>query len=556
MKILNLKIGKRLAIGFGLIIALMIMTTVIGDSQIGRLHDSINLVVKDRYPNTVVGNVIQIEVNKTGLNMRDILLLTDEEKIIKLLASIDDSTRIIAENFGKLEKAIESNEGKRHLKAALDARASYAVVRDEFLKAFKDGQKDRAKEILHTSFVQPQVNYFIALDGMIAYQGTLMDDAGKAAESDANSAQLILNILAVVAAILSIIIWVRVSRSITKPLHEAVDVAERVANGDLTTVVNVNSKDETGQLMAALKAMNESLVRIVGQVRQGTDTIVTASSEIANGNADLSSRTESQASALEQTASSMEELTSTVRQNAEHAKQANQLVINASEQAIKGGQVVDSVVSTMGSIKDSSRKVVEIIAVIDSIAFQTNILALNAAVEAARAGEQGRGFAVVASEVRTLAQRSAAAAKEIKSLINDSVEKVDAGGALVDEAGRTMQEIVNSVKHVADIMSEITAASNEQSSGIEEVNGAIGHMDEMTQQNAALVEQAAAAAASMQEQAANLVQVVSVFNTGTAIAVAAPVALRAPAPMPVRAGNRARIAAPAPQRGGDEWEEF
>jgi methyl-accepting chemotaxis protein len=514
MNISNLKIGQRLAIGFGLIIALMIMTTILANTRVGNLNDRIDLLVKDRYPKTVLGNVIQIEVNKTGMNMRDVLLLADEEKIRKLLSNIAESDRIIAESFDKLAKIIADDEGKRYLNDALAARANYLVVRDSFVKLFKEGRKDPAKEALLTVFPQPQINYFIALDKMIAYQGGLMDKAGVAAEEESKSARMILNVLALIAAVLSVAVWVRVSRSISRPLIEAVDVAKRVAGGDLTTRVEVKSKDETGQLMHALKAMNESLASIVGEVRQGTNTIVTASNEIANGNADLSSRTESQAGSLEETASSMEELTATVKQNAENAKQANQLVITASDHAIKGGRVVGDVVETMGSIKESSRKIVDIISVIDGIAFQTNILALNAAVEAARAGEQGRGFAVVAAEVRSLAQRSAGAAKEIKSLIDDSVEKVDAGSKLVDQAGMTMDEIVASVKHVADIMSDITAASREQSSGIEEVNRAIAQMDEMTQQNAALVEQAAAAAESMLDQAQNLLQAVSVFKLG------------------------------------------
>ena len=301
-------------------------------------------------------------------------------------------------------------------------------------------------------------------------------------------------------------------KAITGPLREAILVAKRVAAGDLAQRIEIDTDNEMGQLFDALKEMNDSLAKTVGQVRSGTETITQASQEIAAGNADLSARTESQASSLEQTASSMEELTSTVKQNADNARQANQLVVSASTYAVKGGEVVGQVVNTMGSIKDSSRKIVDIIGVIDSIAFQTNILALNAAVEAARAGEQGRGFAVVATEVRNLAQRSAGAAKEIKSLISDSVEKVDAGSKLVDQAGKTMDEIVTSVKHVADIMSEISAASQEQSVGIEEINRAITQMDELTQQNAALVEQAAAAAESMQEESHTLAQAVAVFR--------------------------------------------
>ena len=327
---------------------------------------------------------------------------------------------------------------------------------------------------------------------------------------------MLLLALGVAATAFGIIFAWLLTIGITRPLAEAVKVAQTVASGNLASQIEVQSKDETGQLMQALKDMNESLVRIVGEVHSGTNTIATASAQIAAGNQDLSSRTEEQASSLEETASSMEELTSTVRQNADNARQANQLAMNASEVAVKGGEVVSQVVETMGSINASSKKMSDIIGVIDGIAFQTNILALNAAVEAARAGEQGRGFAVVATEVRSLAQRSAAAAREIKTLIDDSVEKVGVGGKLVEQAGATMNEVVSSIKRVHDIMGDITAASQEQSDGIEQVNQAITQMDTVTQQNAALVEEAAAAAESLQDQAANLVRVVSVFNAGQA----------------------------------------
>ncbi len=348
--------------------------------------------------------------------------------------------------------------------------------------------------------------------------------------------------------------------SITKPLNYAVDIAQHIADGDLTQHIHSDSNDETGKLLDALKNMNEHLIQTVGEVRIGTDTIATASSQIAAGNLDLSSRTEEQASSLEETASAMEELTSTVKQNADNAGQANQLVVAASDYAVKGQVVVGQVVDTMGSIKESSRKIVDIIGVIDGIAFQTNILALNAAVEAARAGEQGRGFAVVATEVRNLAQRSASAAKEIKTLIDDSVEKVDAGGKLVDSAGATMIQIVTSVKQVADIMSEIAAASHEQSDGIEQVNQAVMQMDETTQQNAALVEQAAAAAASMQNQAANLAETVSVFKLNrdtsfTSKAQASPKvspATKKPSALAVKKAPALKSAAASK----DDWEEF
>ncbi|WP_083444513.1 methyl-accepting chemotaxis protein [Herbaspirillum rhizosphaerae] len=355
-------------------------------------------------------------------------------------------------------------------------------------------------------------------------------------------------VLGCISALALFAAWIgtMLSRSITVPMSESVSMAQRVASCDLTSRAVVVGSDESAQLLHALNDMTGSLVHIVGDVRTSIDVIHVASKEIAMGNADLSNRTESQASSLEQTASSMEELTSTVRQNADNARQANSLVTTASELAVKGGEVVGNVVHTMGSIKESSSKIVDIISVIDGIAFQTNILALNAAVEAARAGEQGRGFAVVASEVRSLAQRSASAAKEIKELISDSVGKVDAGGKLVDEAGATMGEIVTSVKHVADIMSEITAASQEQSVGIEEVNRAITHMDEITQQNAALVEQAAAAAESLQEQADILAQTVSVFKITPAERHAATPGMPLP---PVQAARRLSVVGkPATQK--------
>ena len=339
-----------------------------------------------------------------------------------------------------------------------------------------------------------------------------MEQAGEQSALLAKQTEFLILILALVASGISLLVAFFATRSITTPLKEAVGIAQRVANGDLTSDIEVKTHDETGQMMDALKYMNDSLMKIVGEVRAGTETIASASTEIASGNLDLSHRTEQQAASLQETSASMRDLTDTVKKNADNAHQANKLAVSASEVAAKGGNVVSQVVETMGSINASSKKIVDIISVIDGIAFQTNILALNAAVEAARAGEQGRGFAVVASEVRNLAQRSAAAAKEIKTLIGDSVEKVEIGSKLVGQAGTTMDEVVASVKRVTDIMSEITTASQAQSSGIEQVNRSIAQMDEVTQQNAALVEEAAAAAEAMQNQAGNLAQVVSVFK--------------------------------------------
>ncbi|MGV7209650.1 methyl-accepting chemotaxis protein [Oxalobacteraceae bacterium A2-2] len=434
------------------------------------------------------------------------------------------------------------------------------------------------------------------MDGMRAILREISDTenalmATRAAEAEALQTRTG-NIL-VYGGLLTVILamalaWI-LSQAIVLPLRRAVRIARSVAGGDLRSGIQGISRDETGQMLAALNEMNDALVKIVTEVRQGADTIATASTEISTGNHDLSRRTEQQASSLEETASSMEELTGTVKQNTEHARQANQLAATASAVAVKGGEMVNQVVSTMESISTSSRNIADIIGVIDGIAFQTNILALNAAVEAARAGEQGRGFAVVASEVRTLAQRSATAAKEIKELIDDSVGKVEAGSRQVAEAGSTMTEIVASVQRVTDIMQDIAAASDEQIRGIEQINQAISEMDTVTQQNAALVEQAAAAAEALQEQAANQSRVVSVFQLASdgarAGAMAAPPAAPArPAASPAKpalaapahaatparrpaarsAATRpaARPAAAKPAAGagahanGDEWEEF
>ncbi|OEZ50977.1 methyl-accepting chemotaxis protein III [Janthinobacterium sp. MP5059B] len=350
------------------------------------------------------------------------------------------------------------------------------------------------------------------LDQQIATQSVQMRTAAEAAMARAHDTSVLIIALGLVGGVLSLATAWFISSGIVRPLRHAVKVARKVAGGDLSEHIRVDSRDEVGQLLQALKDMNASLITIVGEVRGGTHEIAGASGEIAAGNLDLSQRTQAQASSLERTAASMDELTGTVKQNADNARQANQLAQSAAAVAGKGGTVVAQVVDTMSSINASSKKIVDIIGVIDAIAFQTNILALNAAVEAARAGEQGRGFAVVAAEVRTLAQRSAGAAKEIKQLIGDSVERVDAGARLVDTAGATMREIVASVHRVTDIMGEISMASGEQLSGIEQVNAAIVQMEQVTQQNAALVEQASTAAASMQQRATLLSGTVGIFK--------------------------------------------
>jgi methyl-accepting chemotaxis protein len=439
----------------------------------------------------------------------------------QLIAKSADITKVKE----KLAGMVRGEEGKRIIGQIADARAGYLDVRKHVFALRDGGQSLQQVSALVESKMKPALAAYDArVAELAARQTRLFDQARDRVDQTVASSRTILGAVGGAALVAGALLAYFLSRSITDPLRAAVKVARTVAAGDLSHKIEVHSRDETGQLMEALQSMNDNLNRIVARVRANTDTIATASAEIAAGNLDLSARTEQQAGALEETASSMEELTSTVQHNADNARQGNQLAASASEIAVKGGSAVSQVVATMNAINESAHRIEDIIAVIDGIAFQTNILALNAAVEAARAGEQGRGFAVVAAEVRSLAQRSAAAAKEIKTLIDDSVEKVEAGSRLVNEAGATIQEVVGSVQRVTGIMSEIASASMEQSDGIEQVNQAIGQMDRVTQQNAALVEEAAAATASMREQAASLAEAVSIFKIdGRAVpAVATP----------------------------------
>lgn len=519
---MNMKVGTRLGIGFGIVVMLLIGMTLFGINRMSSLNDGTSLLVNDRYPKVVLANEILDGINFNALAMRNLLITEDPEKIKAALSEIKSNVSRVGEKIAQLDKTISTEKGKQVFNDVKEARSKYVVTQNEYLKLIGEGKKQEAGEYLLSSVVQAQTGYFSQVQNLIALIGTIMVKSGEDAEKNYQNSRNMLSGIAIIAILLACSFAYWTTRSITRPLNQAVQIARTIADGDLTSKIHVESSDETGQLLQALKDMNNSLVRIVSQVRTGTDTIASASTQIAAGNLDLSSRTEEQASSLEETAASMEELTSTVKQNADNARQANQLAAEASDVAMKGGDVVSEVVSTMSSINNSSKKIVDIISVIDGIAFQTNILALNAAVEAARAGEQGRGFAVVASEVRNLAQRSAAAAKEITVLIGDSVDQVSAGTLLVNKAGTTMSEVVNSVRRVTDIMAEITAASHEQSTGIEQVNQAIAQMDEVTQQNAALVEEAAAAAASLEDQASNLSELVDVFRIDSTQIVATP----------------------------------
>uniref|UniRef100_UPI00293D9B89 methyl-accepting chemotaxis protein n=1 Tax=Janthinobacterium sp. TaxID=1871054 RepID=UPI00293D9B89 len=536
MNLRDFKIGTRLGIGFGIILTILVAMVLTANLLNYRNKAELVAGVELSGAKNTQAAAMKSAMLETGIAMRNIGLQSDVSLMQKEEGKVKEQRKRYEAARDKLQ-TLGLTENEKQVLGEIagfdkDVDAAFKEAIGQVLAFNSEG----AAKVIASRIDPLNQKTLLSINKLLELQQSASRSVMDGSVASDTRLMLTLFVLGGVAVAIGVACAMVITRSITGPLSGAVAVAQKVAAGELGSQVLVSGKDETSALLQALKDMNESLVKTVSDVRSGTEMITVASREIASGNADLSSRTESQASSLEETASSMEELTSTVKQNADNARQANQLAVSASSVAIKGGSVVSQVVSTMGSIKDSSRKIVDIIGVIDSIAFQTNILALNAAVEAARAGEQGRGFAVVASEVRNLAQRSAGAAKEIKELIGDSVDKVDAGSRLVDEAGQTMDLIVTSIKQVADIMGEITAATLEQSHGIEEINQAITQMDEMTQQNAALVEQAAAAAESMQDQSQKLAEAVSIFKLDDDGAQRqAPPAARAAARAPQRA---------------------
>ncbi|MES2115802.1 MAG: methyl-accepting chemotaxis protein, partial [Pseudomonadota bacterium] len=507
-----MKIGTRMAIGFGIILTLMIALVVIGLTRFSSIGAANRQIIEVEWVKADAANTVNLITRANARRSMELLLEQDQGKRAQINERIAANKQTIDTALATLERLVYTPEGKAMLEKIKRERMAYVASFGKVGKLVAEENRDDAIRLMQTETLPTLDALQETVSTLAAWQKNLVEASGIRAQHDIDLARTLTLALGIAALLLGIGLARCTTRSITAPLKQAVKVAQIVAGGDLTSRIDSSATDETGQLLHALKVMNDGLAAIVEQVRAGTDTIATASGQIAAGGQDLASRTEQQAGSLEETASSMEELISTVKQNAANSLQANGLAQAASEIAVTGGAMVTRVVDIMGSINASSRKIVDIISVIDGIAFQTNILALNAAVEAARAGEQGRGFAVVASEVRTLAQRSAAAAKEIKTLIGASVEQVDLGSALVGQAGATMERIVASIHQVTDIMGDITGASQTQSSGIEQVNQAILEMDEVTQQNAALVEESAAAAGALHDQADNLARIVSVFK--------------------------------------------
>ncbi|SER57698.1 methyl-accepting chemotaxis protein [Giesbergeria anulus] len=509
----QLKIGLRLKLGFGLLMCMMLLMAAIAILQMSRVADANSQLVDEDWVKAEATSTIEALTRANARHTMALVLFMDDAHHAQSKEKIAANRLAIDKALATLEQLVHSAEGKALLAQVREMRGHYVQSFSRVRTLVESGDHAKARQLLQEETLPALDALQGPVDALNSLQQKRVDDTGHYVLREIGTARWLLMAQALAGLVLGTVLALWITRSIVAPLKRAVQIAQQVAAGNLGSPINdIKGRDETTDLLRALREMDEGLSSIVSQVRSGAESMASATRQIAAGNIDLSSRTEEEASALEQTVASMHELTSTVRQNFEHSKTANQIADAASQVAVKGGAVVAQMVHTMEAINVSSRKIADIISVIDGIAFQTNILALNAAVEAARAGEQGRGFAVVASEVRSLAGRAASAAKEIKALIDTSVSNVSEGCVHVERAGATMDEIVVNVRRVTDIMGDITHASQDQSVGIDQINQAMSQMDQVTQSNAALVEQAAAAAQSLEQQAQCLVQAVSVFR--------------------------------------------
>ena len=512
MNINDMKISTRLILGFvilGLLLAFMAGVSLL---KFKSMNDMFDEVINDRVPKVAAINDIKADVTLIADALRNMIIMSDTADIKKEAGRIEVARKQIGERFARLDAQLTNQDARALLAQVAQTRSAYEPLQAEAMELAIGGQTFEAKAFLLDKVRPAQKSYFDALDGLLKYQDGQMQQSANATQQATSSMVYVMGLTVVVALAVGVLMALWIIRSITQPINLAVQVSRAVAAGDLSVQFDTAGKNEISQLLLALKDMQTGLVSVVAEVRDGANGVAAASADIAQSDIDLSSRTDSQSHSLKDTTASMEQLGANVNLNAENARKANQLAQSASEVATRGGAVVSQVVDTMRGINESSRKISDIIQVIDGIAFQTNILALNAAVEAARAGEQGRGFAVVASEVRSLAGRSAEAAREIKALISASVQRVEHGTVLVDQAGATMSEVVSSIRLVTQIMGEISVASTEQSQGVSQLGVAIHLMDNMTQQNAELVEVMSAAAGSLKSQADALVNTVAVFK--------------------------------------------